>query len=216
LCSTIVAHLCKDGLMFIHPSQDRSLTPREAARIQSFPDWFEFPVAQKHQYRLIGNAVPPLVGMAIGSGIRAWLDSMNSYDGMPIQCFIPLDETEAINWLVDVVPGSSKVNMSDLAMDKFKRAWFAIAFLYGHLHPDGAQEKCTLSTNHVKAQFSFMEERIPYLIRPIYSQSGWPEKLVPVAVEAQRRFNKGELSPVEYYFSEVQIAGLKRAGNQGG
>src|SRR5439155_5174038 len=75
LCSTIVAHLSKDGLMFIHPTQDRSLTPREAARVQSFPDWFQFPVARTHQFRIIGNAVPPLVGEAVGLEVRAFLDA---------------------------------------------------------------------------------------------------------------------------------------------
>ena len=64
LCSTIVAHLSKDGLMFIHPTQNRSLTPREAARIQSFPDWFQFPIARTHQFRVIGNAVPPILSKA--------------------------------------------------------------------------------------------------------------------------------------------------------
>lgn len=77
LCSTIVAHLSRDGLMFIHPTQNRSLTPREAARVQSFPDWFEFPVARTHQFRLIGNAVPPLVAEAVGRGLKRYFAAAN-------------------------------------------------------------------------------------------------------------------------------------------
>ena len=64
-CSTILAHMNKDGLMFIHPTQSRSLTPREAARVQTFPDWFEFPVTRMYQFKLIGNAVPPLVSEGV-------------------------------------------------------------------------------------------------------------------------------------------------------
>jgi DNA (cytosine-5)-methyltransferase 1 len=72
-CSTIVAHLSKDGLMFIHPTQLRSFTPREAARVQSFPDWFRFPKARTHAFRLIGNAVPPLIGEAVGLAVKRFL-----------------------------------------------------------------------------------------------------------------------------------------------
>jgi DNA (cytosine-5)-methyltransferase 1 len=59
---TVVAHLQKDGNSFIHPFLDRSISVREAARIQSFPDSFIFGVPMSHAYRLVGNAVPPLVG----------------------------------------------------------------------------------------------------------------------------------------------------------
>ncbi|PAV24735.1 DNA (cytosine-5-)-methyltransferase [Tamilnaduibacter salinus] len=53
-----------------HPEQDRALTPREAARLQGFPDWFEF-VGNRHQVRhQIGNAVPPPLAQAIGESIK--------------------------------------------------------------------------------------------------------------------------------------------------
>jgi len=73
LSSTIVAHLSKDGLMFIHPTQNRSLTPREAARLQSFPDWFAFPVPRTHQFKLIGNAIPPKLAYNLGQVLNDWL-----------------------------------------------------------------------------------------------------------------------------------------------
>lgn len=68
---TVVAHLEKDGLMFIHPDPDqsRTITIREAARLQSFPDNFEFLGNQGQKYRMIGNAVPPLMANAIATAI---------------------------------------------------------------------------------------------------------------------------------------------------
>ena len=57
---TIVAHLYKDGLLFIHPDleQRRSITIREAAALQSFPNDFEFIGSDSYAYKMIGNAVP--------------------------------------------------------------------------------------------------------------------------------------------------------------
>ena len=68
---TIVAHLYKDGLMFIHPdeSQARSITIKEAALLQSFPDDFEFIGSNGDCYKMIGNAVPPEMAKSIALGI---------------------------------------------------------------------------------------------------------------------------------------------------
>ena len=68
---TITAHIAKDGYWYIHPEQNRTLTVREAARIQTFPDWFRFAGPPSAAFRQIGNAVPPRLGYAIGSAVGA-------------------------------------------------------------------------------------------------------------------------------------------------
>ncbi|MCY4175026.1 MAG: DNA (cytosine-5-)-methyltransferase [Acidimicrobiaceae bacterium] len=73
LSRTVTAHLAKDGYWYIHPEQHRSLTVREAARLQTFPDAFRFAGCRSHQFQQIGNAVPPRLAQRIGSSI---LDSV--------------------------------------------------------------------------------------------------------------------------------------------
>ena len=69
ICKTITSHMKYDCNMYIHPWEARGLSPREAARIQTFPDDYVFHGAQNGWYAQIGNAVPVKLAEAIGRGI---------------------------------------------------------------------------------------------------------------------------------------------------
>ena len=71
---TITAHIAKDGYWYIHPEQHRTITVREAARIQTFPDHIRFAGPPTTAFRQIGNAVPPLFGEVLGTAILKSLD----------------------------------------------------------------------------------------------------------------------------------------------
>ena len=73
LCRSITAHIAKDGYWYIHPDQHRTLSIREAARVQTFPDRFRFAGTQTHRYRQIGNAVPVRLAEAVGRSVRETL-----------------------------------------------------------------------------------------------------------------------------------------------
>ncbi|MCE9609558.1 MAG: DNA cytosine methyltransferase [Chthoniobacter sp.] len=229
-CSTIVAHLSKDGLMFIHPQQNRSLTPREAARIQSFPDWFQFPVARTHQFRLIGNAVPPLVSEAVGDAVRGFLRVSSSLSPRLRQMALPLARQRPthekkrgrppLDLPQDILQALARVrvlaqaNPTQIrAFDNaaFRRGWHALLFAFPELHPDNAFPKA-----HGSARFDAeppLAEAHEW--RERFERSGWPVALVPIGAEAWRRYEVGELSERSFYCVGAQRAGLNLRRNSG-
>lgn len=202
LCSTIVAHLKKDGLMFIHPTQRRSFTPREAARIQSFPDTFKLPESRTSAFSQIGNAVPPLVGKAIGLAIIDFLAVADNGNGIAARLGVklPKDRAAAINQLENFVESLYLRHISTLSKADFLVAWWSVGYLHPNLHPDAAQENGSKVSRGTRQGISFVLE-------PVYVRSGWPVELVSIAQEARRRFDAGLLAEEEYYCSAAVMAG---------
>lgn len=92
LCSDLPSKAITGGSIaeFIHPHEDRNLTVRECARLQTFPDTFEFVGTLSQQSRLIGNAVPPLLAEKIASQLARDLRSAPSGSGGgTILSFVP-------------------------------------------------------------------------------------------------------------------------------
>jgi DNA (cytosine-5)-methyltransferase 1 len=68
------------GKGHIHPISPREVTPRESARIQTFPDWWGFTGTVRHSIRQIGNAVPPLLGFAVANALREQIFGCRNVD----------------------------------------------------------------------------------------------------------------------------------------
>ncbi len=215
-CSTIVAHLSKDGLMFIHPTQNRSLTPREAARIQSFPDWFQFPVARTHQFRIIGNAVPPLVGEAVGLEVRAFLEVKAPPKSSPAKWrqtaarasgqLIAASQAQAAVHLQDIA-GLDRRQLRQCEKRAFLRGWFALFYLFPGLHPDNALDHGDSSSRWSPNQLTL--PGLEVLTEYRFARSGWPVALELLGHEAWRRYELGELTEEEFYCVAAQRKGLE-------
>jgi DNA (cytosine-5)-methyltransferase 1 len=74
--TVLVGSKAGGGRPFIHPYLPRHITVREAARLQSFPDWYQFLGTSTAQYRQVGNAVPPLLALAVGKSIQVALQNL--------------------------------------------------------------------------------------------------------------------------------------------
>lgn len=74
ICKTITSHMKFDCNMYIHPWDARGLSPREAARIQTFPDDYVITGSQNMWYAQVGNAVPVKLAKAIGDGIMKFIE----------------------------------------------------------------------------------------------------------------------------------------------
>jgi DNA (cytosine-5)-methyltransferase 1 len=86
LSRSITAHIAKDGYWYIHPRGDRMLSIREAARLQTFPDRFQFAGYPSDRLRQIGNAVPPEIARRLAERIAQSMDpSITAGNGLPFR-----------------------------------------------------------------------------------------------------------------------------------
>jgi len=199
-CSTIVAHLSKDGLMFIHPTQNRSITPREAARIQSFPDWFYFPEARTHSFRLIGNAVPPLISEAIGLAVKKFIESSSTARKREEA------NRHAAAMALQRLANLDRRALHSLPVAEFLKGWRALLFLFPDLHPDNALDHGIHVEDDKSRSVSI--RALEELSARRYARSGWPVALELIGIEAWRRHAEKQITKDDLYCVATQHSGM--------
>jgi DNA (cytosine-5)-methyltransferase 1 len=115
---------------------------------------------------------------------------------------------EAVEWLLGIIRSVDAKTLRQLPANDFKRGWYSVGFLYPGLHPDSALEHGTELCNDESEEFPEISKVDPRLLAPYYVDSGWPVLLAPVAAEAWRRYEAGELKDDEFYCSEAVVAGM--------
>ena len=121
---------------------------------------------------------------------------------------IPANEREALQWLMEAVDRP----LQKMAHAPFIRAWNAVFFLYGGLHPDGCDDHGEQICHEHNGPERFQQIE-PRLLAPYYLKSGWPVLLAPLAAEACARFGQGRMTEAEFYPVNAQFAGFgSRAG----
>ena len=79
---TMVSHMAKDTYAYVHPTKARTISVREAARVQTFPDWYRFGcLGLVDAFRVIGNAVPPLLGYQMAARVAQILSLEPATEG---------------------------------------------------------------------------------------------------------------------------------------
>ena len=124
-----------------------------------------------------------------------------------LHALYPTSEAEAVGVLCPLLDLDGKA-LRDAGADTFKRAWYAIAFLYAGLHPDEALDHGEKIVSETE-DYAPVSKAEPRLIAPYFEQSGWPVVLAPIAKEAWRRYETGCMMDDEFYCAEAQTAGMR-------
>ena len=135
-CLTITAHMSKDGYWYIHPEQNRTLSIREAARVQSFPDGFVFHGGPSHRFHQIGEAVAPLVGFRLGKSL---FEALNSKDDLCVDQKRKEYRQSLLDWYLEEegneksAPWTKRKNTQGEAFSEEEMVWrvFIGELIYG-------------------------------------------------------------------------------------